>query len=188
MKCKAIEKQVIPYLQGWLEPEERTRFEAHIAGCEVCRQMVELEREISRRLLVEEDDSLELADDLGGMPEAIMREVEAEERAAGVTPGRKRAWLWPAMAGAAASVALVVGLFIGLRPVDSIKPKLSPGDRFVAFLSAVDELEKIKKVDGELLTDPAGLQVAMLALDNDIDLDALEKEVDDLSEANEVTP
>jgi anti-sigma factor RsiW len=45
MKCREVVELMTDYLEGALSPEDRARFEDHIAGCDGCRAYLEQLRE-----------------------------------------------------------------------------------------------------------------------------------------------
>lgn len=45
MKCRDVVELMTDYLEGALSPEDRARFEDHIAGCDGCRAYLEQLRE-----------------------------------------------------------------------------------------------------------------------------------------------
>jgi len=61
------------YLAGWLSDDERTGFEAHLAGCRVCRREAEEQRRIDR-LLAEDAGRLE------PLPPSLMARIEGQFR------------------------------------------------------------------------------------------------------------
>ena len=46
MNCKAVEKSSIAYLDGRTDPGRRREIEAHLAGCEACRERARQLREL----------------------------------------------------------------------------------------------------------------------------------------------
>jgi anti-sigma factor RsiW len=57
MACVELVELVTDYLEGALPPEERRRFDAHIAGCEGCTAYLEQFRETIRLAgVLREDD------------------------------------------------------------------------------------------------------------------------------------
>jgi anti-sigma factor RsiW len=50
MACQELVELVTNYLEGALSEEDRTRFEAHIAGCDACTNYLEQMRQTIRAL------------------------------------------------------------------------------------------------------------------------------------------
>jgi anti-sigma factor RsiW len=56
MRCREVVTLMTEYLEGALSAEERARFEAHIAGCDGCREyLAQLRRTIELTGRVEEE-------------------------------------------------------------------------------------------------------------------------------------
>lgn len=118
-----MHEDVAAYLLGGLDPEERSRFEEHLDGCERCRS--ELEELAAAAVLLEQAGSSEEP------PEGLkIRTMMAVERAAAVAgppaaattpPARRPRLAWPrrlALAGVAAALvamAALGGLLAGER-------------------------------------------------------------------------
>ena len=50
MSCQELVELITDYLEDRLSPVDRTRFEAHLAGCEACRTYLEQFRQTIRAL------------------------------------------------------------------------------------------------------------------------------------------
>jgi anti-sigma factor RsiW len=50
MACRELVELVTEYLEERLSPEDRARFEAHLAACEACRAFLDQFRQIIRAL------------------------------------------------------------------------------------------------------------------------------------------
>lgn len=55
MTCRQVVELITDYLEGALSVAERSRFEAHIAGCAACTAYIEQLRETRRLLLAVAD-------------------------------------------------------------------------------------------------------------------------------------
>lgn len=58
LTCKQLVELVTDYLEGALLPEERARFDAHLAGCRGCRAYLEQMRRTIRLLGTLPEESL----------------------------------------------------------------------------------------------------------------------------------
>jgi len=94
------------YLAGWLSDDERAGFEAHLAGCRVCRREAEEQRRIDR-LLAEGAGRLE------PLPPSLMGRIEGQFR----STGRHRLIRRALGLSTAAAIMLAVGLWYTLQDV-----------------------------------------------------------------------
>ena len=89
-----------PYALGALAPDERERFEAHLAGCAACRGEVQVLREVAALL----PDAAPAATPPAGLRDRILREARQRRPI-----GHGRAAILPWLA-AAASLVLALGI------------------------------------------------------------------------------
>jgi hypothetical protein len=120
------------YLLGALEPEERSGFESHLSGCDVCRtelvrlaplpgllnQITLADFEVTGELPVMTADLPPVPADLpvpvAVLPEPIVIDALAEpETPAGVVVSMSRSRYWIAAAAAAVVIALTIGGIFG---------------------------------------------------------------------------
>jgi len=104
-------EQLDEYLCGWLPPDEAARFEAHLAGCAVCREESALQRQIDRLLA---DGNAAVAP----VPVSLKSRVDRGIRAA----RRRRMVRWAFAVTAAAGAVLAFGLWMRENP--SIVPRV----------------------------------------------------------------
>jgi anti-sigma factor RsiW len=66
MACRELVELITEYLEGTLGPEDRARFDAHIAGCDACTAYLEQMRHTLRALgqIPEESISAEVREEL----------------------------------------------------------------------------------------------------------------------------
>jgi anti-sigma factor RsiW len=66
MACRELVELVTEYLEGTLGPQDRARFDAHIAGCDACTAYLEQMRQTLRALgrIPEESISVEAREEL----------------------------------------------------------------------------------------------------------------------------
>lgn len=106
-----LEDLAAPYVMGSLEPDERSRFEAHLLGCAVCTKLV--------ADLADGVTELDMALAVTPPPELKARVVSAVGAESGdsVVPirGRRPAW-WRLASVAAAVVVVLFGGFALLNP------------------------------------------------------------------------
>ncbi len=136
------------YLLGSLTPQERARFEAHLASCGRCRDEArELAGTVEALPMALEVSDVEIPDDLeAGIVEAVRRDAAAREDGVGSEQGEPprepsprerrgwRAWLAPrrlAAAGAAAAV-IAIAVVAGTRIAGEDGPAGRPGTLEVA--------------------------------------------------------
>lgn len=96
--CDAMRRSVSAYVDGELVGEDRSAFEAHVAGCEDCRRS--LEKELAVVAAVQESLPLYRG------PEALRRRIE------GIlgSGSEKRRRVWAAVLAAAVLVGVIAGL------------------------------------------------------------------------------
>ena len=58
MPCRELVELITDYLEDRLPPDDRTRFEAHLAGCDACQRYVDQFRQTIRMLGRLSEDSL----------------------------------------------------------------------------------------------------------------------------------
>ncbi|MFP5503524.1 MAG: anti-sigma factor family protein, partial [Candidatus Sericytochromatia bacterium] len=116
MTCAATEERLSDYLDGALAPEERAQVDAHLEGCEHCRQDLEELRFVVEMLhKVPQEDvpeglSARIHEALAALPEeeapapTVVSIDEARAKKGGSAPWWQRFSVTSAAAGAAVAV------------------------------------------------------------------------------------
>ncbi len=118
MNCRRFQHEMYEYLDGSLSPRVQAAAEQHLAGCAVCRQALQAERETAQCLsntFRGATESLRLPPEVGRRVVAALdrqRHVPDEPRGE-VFFWRRLAW---PLAAAASGLLLLAGFFFFMRP------------------------------------------------------------------------
>ena len=140
MNCAKTKRILGLYLSGGLSEKDRRRVEAHIASCPRCAEEVRLYRASYDALDGVED--VRPSEDFQRKLRSRIRRLaagDAETRPSGTRPARTP--LRRAVAAAAACAALVLGLWLALRP-----GRTPDQDRYGLELTAQEEQEIIENL------------------------------------------
>lgn len=109
MQCEQVQRELVGYQHGTLSPQERAAIEAHLSSCEACAEEATAMKEMGDMLSKGLKDWV----DQGVCPSDLAERIELSLRSA-----RQRPWWqrWPAMVGAAASVAAVFIVVLATQP------------------------------------------------------------------------
>lgn len=109
MQCEHVQRELIAYHDDKLSPQERATIEAHLASCEACAEeasgMTKMRDLLSRGLREWVDQ--------GVCPSDVAERIELSLRSARHRPWWQR---WPAVMGAAATVAAVFIVVLATQP------------------------------------------------------------------------
>ena len=101
MECKHVQEQIIDYLDGILNEDERSRFDLHVSGCELCKEEL-LKCEEIINSLEDENESISIPHDfMGNVRQAV----------ANTQKNKRKTFQRPAIVGIVA--ALFLTLFVG---------------------------------------------------------------------------
>jgi hypothetical protein len=109
MSCERVQRELTPYLHGTLSPQERAAIEAHLSSCEACAEEATAMKEMGDLL----SKGLKEWVDNGVCPADLAERIELSLRSA-----RQRPWWqrWPAVLGAAATVAAIFIVVLATQP------------------------------------------------------------------------
>lgn len=109
MQCEHIQRELVAYHHGKLSPQERATVEAHLSSCEACTEEATAMKQMGDLLSKGLKDWV----DQGVCPADLAERIEVNLRLA-----RQRPWWqrWPALMGAAATVAAVFIVVLATQP------------------------------------------------------------------------
>ncbi len=141
MRCKAIHKKLIPYLDGELSPAEMKQVKMHLAECNEC---VVFAKELSNaQAIINTEKSQEINPFFYSR---LNTKIEAEDAASAI-PAIQTAWakvLQPALF----SILLIAGVYLG-----SIIGKPEPVNVTVAKYSNEQIIPHLNEMDTEPIED-----------------------------------
>ena len=108
MKCEDVNRFVYIYLDGEMEPADSREFQAHLAGCEGCARLLQVEKAVIRTIKLRSPEV--------PTPAHIRQAIESRVSRPGFSIGGlfERFRLQPAVVmAAAAALVLVVGGYLG---------------------------------------------------------------------------
>ncbi len=152
------------YALDALDPEQRSAYEAHLAGCESCRQELASFWETTEALAIAASGP----EPSSALRDRILADVRAEppQNVVPLEPRRRR--LAPAL-GAVAAVAAVVALAVGLwasdlsSQLDETRAALEREQAAAAILADPDARSvSLQEGEGQLVVDPDGRAVLVV--------------------------
>jgi len=124
MRCEDVSQGLPIFMDEALQPEERTRVEAHLASCDRCR--ADLEGILQVTAVLRDAATLDLV-----LPDASRRKI-AREAAQGVQKRRRSflfpEWVYSIRPGALATGAAIVVALLVLPAIVRQRPEQAPGD------------------------------------------------------------
>lgn len=139
MQCEHVQRELVAFQHGKLSPQERAAIDAHLSSCEACAEEATAMNETTDLLSKGLKDWV----NQGVCPPDVAERIELSLRSA-----RQRPWWqrWPAMVGAAASVAAVFIVVLATQPQLAQQMASAP---LIGALAA-----QLADPDVELHTDP----------------------------------
>lgn len=109
MQCEHVQRELVGFIHGALSPHECAAIEAHLSSCEACAGEATAMKQMGDML----SRGLKEWVDQGVCPPDVAARIEWSLRSV-----RQRPWWqrWPAVAGAAASVAAVLIVVLATQP------------------------------------------------------------------------